>query len=104
MKNTIAIIGLMLLIIFECARVYLIMPMPGSQQFDSIELAYFLGSNKWMIRFMGYLIVFIPMILIVRNGIKKEKIIIGVLTAVYLIVFYVFTFQMEADKMFYQPA
>mgnify|MGYP000734050172 CR=1 FL=1 len=35
---------------------------------------------------------------------KKDKIIIGVLTAVYLIVFYFFTFQMEADKMFYQPA
>jgi hypothetical protein len=104
MKNTIAIIGLILLIIFECARVYLIMPMPGSQQFDSIELAYFLGSNKWMFRLIGYLIAFIPVILIFRNGIKKDKIIIGVLTAVYLIVFYVFTFQMEADKMFYQPA
>jgi hypothetical protein len=93
----------MFLIIFECLRVYLIMPLPGSQQFDSIELAYFLGSNKWMIRLIGYLIVFIPMILIIRNRIKKEKIIIGVLTVVYLIVFYVFTFQMEADKMFYQP-
>jgi hypothetical protein len=103
MKKSIAILVLMLLIIFECLRVYLIMPLPGSQQFDSIELAYFLGSNKWMIRLLGYLIVFIPMILIIRYGIKNEKIIIGVLTLVYLIVFYVFTFQMEADKMFYQP-
>ena len=103
MKKAIAILVLMLLIIFECLRVYLIMPLPGSQQFDSIELAYFLGSNKWMIRLLGYLIVFIPMILIIRYGIKNEKIIIGVLTLVYLIVFYVFTFQMEADKMFYQP-
>ena len=103
MKKAVAILVLMFLIIFECLRVYLIMPLPGSQQFDSIELAYFLGSNKWMIRLIGYLIAFIPMILIIRNGIKKEKIIIGVLTVVYLIVFYVFTFQMEADKMFYQP-
>ena len=103
MKNTIAIPILMFLIIFECLRVYLIMPMPGSQQFDSIELAYFLGSNKWMIRLIGYLIAFIPMFLIIRNGVRKEKIIIGVLTLVYLIIFYVFTFQMEADKMFYQP-
>ena len=103
MKNTIAILGLILLIIFECARVYLIMPMPGSQQFDSIELAYFLGSNKWMIRLIGYLIAFIPMILIIKNGIKNENIFIGLLTVIYLIVFYVFTFQMEADKMFYQP-
>jgi hypothetical protein len=103
MKNTIAILGLILLIIFECARVYLIMPLPGSQNFNSIDIAYFLGSNKWMFRFIGYLIAFIPMILIIRNGIRKEKIIIGILTVVYLIAFYVFTFQMEADKMFFQP-
>ena len=79
------------------------MPMPGSQNFDSIEIAYFLGSNKWIIRFIGYLMVSVPLVLILRNGIKKEKLIIGGLTAMYLIVFYVFTFKMEADKMFYQP-
>ena len=103
MNKSIAILLLILLIIFECLRVYLIMPMPGSQQFDSIDLAYFLGSNKWMIRLIGYLIAFIPMFLIIRGGRRKEKIILGALTIVYLIVFYVFTFQMEADKMFYQP-
>ncbi len=103
MKTTIAILGLLLLILFECARVYLIMPMPGSQNFDSIEIAYFLGSNKWIIRFIGYLMVSVPLFLILRNGVKKEKLIVGGLTAMYLIVFYVFTFKMEADKMFYQP-
>ena len=103
MKTTIAILGLLLLILFECARVYLIMPMPGSQNFDSIEIAYFLGSNKWIIRIVGYLMASVPLVLILRNGVKKEKLIIGGLTAMYLIVFYVFTFKMEADKMFYQP-
>ena len=103
MKTTIAILGLLLLILFEFARVYLIMPMPGSQNFDSIEIAYFLGSNKWIIRLIGYLTVSVPLVLIIRNGVKKEKLIIGGLTAMYLIVFYVFTFKMEADKMFYQP-
>ena len=103
MKTTIAILGLLLLILFECARVYLIMPMPGSQNFDSIEIAYFLGSNKWIIRLIGYLMVSVPLFLILRNGVKKEKLIIGGLTAIYLSVFYVFTFEMEADKMFYQP-
>ena len=103
MKKTIAILGLLLLILFEFARVYLIMPMPGSQNFNSIEIAYFLGSNKWIIRLIGYLLVFIPCVLILRNANKTEKIIIGGLTAIYLSVFYVFTFEMEADKMFYQP-
>jgi len=103
MKKTIAILGLLLLILFEFARVYLIMPMPGSQNFNSIEIAYFLGSNKWIIRLIGYLLVSIPCVLILRNANKTEKIIIGGLSAIYLSVFYVFTFQMEADKMFYQP-
>jgi len=103
MKKTIAILGLLLLILFEFARVYLIMPMPGSQNFNSIDLAYFLGSNKWIIRLIGYLLVSIPCVLILRNANKTEKIIIGGLSAIYLSVFYVFTFQMEADKMFYQP-
>jgi hypothetical protein len=103
MKKTIAILGLLLLILFEFARVYLIMPMPGSQNFNSIEIAYFLGSNKWIIRLIGYLLVSIPCVLILRNANKTEKIVIGGLTAIYLCVFYVFTFQMEADKMFYQP-
>ena len=103
MKKTIAILGLLLLILFEFARVYLIMPMRGSQNFNSIEIAYFLGSNKWIIRLIGYLLVSITCVLILRNANKTEKIIIGGLTAIYLSVFYVFTFEMEADKMFYQP-
>jgi hypothetical protein len=103
MKKTIAILGLLLLILFEFARVYLIMPMPGSQNFNSIDLAYFLGSNKWIIRLIGYLLVSIPCVLILRNANKTEKIVIGGLTAIYLCVFYVCTFEMEADKMFYQP-
>ena len=73
MKTTIAILGLLLLILFEFARVYLIMPMPGSQNFDSIEIAYFLGSNKWIIRLIGYLMVSVPLVLILRNGIKMDR-------------------------------
>lgn len=80
------------------------MPMPGSQQFDSIELAYFLGINKWVIRLIGYALVFILAILVFRKVTKKDKIIASVLVAIYIAVFYVFTFQMEADKMFYQPS
>ena len=54
MKKLLLLTSLVLLILFECIRVYLIMPMPGSQQFNSIELAYFLGVNKWAIRLIAY--------------------------------------------------
>ena len=56
------------LIIFECLRVYLIMPMPGSQTFNSIDLAYFLGSNKTIIRIILYLIILIPFIKIIKGN------------------------------------
>ena len=103
MKKTILIATLTLLLLFECLRVYLIMPMPGSQNFNSIDFAYFLGVNKLIIRLVGYVLVIIPLVLIYKKLKKIDKIIIGVLTIFYLFIFYVFTFKMEADKMFYQP-
>jgi hypothetical protein len=104
MKKLLLLSCIVLLIIFESLRVYLIMPMPGSQQFDAIDLAYFLGINKWAIRLIGYALVFILGILVFRKVTKKDKIIASILVAIYISVFYVFTFQMEADKMFYQPS
>lgn len=96
-------VSFFLLIIFEFLRVYLIMPMPGSQTFNSIYFAYFLGSNKWVIRLILYLIILIPCIKILQQGSLKEKIGLGFVTLLYISIFYVFTFMMEADKMFYQP-
>jgi hypothetical protein len=103
MKKSILYFGFACLILFECARVYLIMPMPGSQRNNSIELAYFLGSNKNIIRIIAYLLILYPFYIFIRNGKKKDRIISISLLALYLIIFYVFTFIMEADKMFYQP-
>ncbi|HLO79959.1 MAG TPA: DUF3179 domain-containing (seleno)protein [Chitinophagaceae bacterium] len=104
MKKAILFFGFGVLILFEILRVYLIMPMPGSQQSNSIDLAYFLGKNKNLIRLIGFLLIIFPVISIVRSGTKKDKIILASLSVVYLALFYVFTFQMEADKMFYQPS
>ena len=96
-------LSFILLIIFECLRVYLIMPMPGSQTFNSIDLAYFLGANKNSIRILLYLIILLPFIKIIKGNSIWEKIGLGVLSLVYIAIFYVFTFMMEADKMFLQP-
>jgi hypothetical protein len=40
--------GLIGLLLFEIANVYFIMPMPGSQQMNSIDLAYFLYKWRWI--------------------------------------------------------
>lgn len=96
-------LSFILLIVFECLRVYLIMPMPGSQTFNSIDLAYFLGSNKNSIRILLYLIILLPFIKIIKGNSIWEKIGLAILSLVYITIFYVFTFMMEADKMFLQP-
>jgi len=79
------------------------MPMPGSQQFNSIGLVYFLGSNKMIIRIILYLIILFPLLTIFKGNSTKEKIGVSFLSILYIAIFYVFTFMMEADKMFYQP-
>jgi hypothetical protein len=104
MKKTLLFVGFGILILFEILRVYLIMPMPGSQESDSIGLAYFLGRYKNFIRLIGFLLIIVPIVSIVRLGTKKEKLILAAVSFIYLALFYVFTFQMEADKMFYQPS
>jgi hypothetical protein len=103
MKKWMLYVSFILLIVFECLRVYLIMPMPGSQTFNSIDLAYFLGSNKNIIRIILYLIILIPFIKIIKGNSTWQKIGLGLLTILYIAIFYVFTFMMEADKMFLQP-
>jgi len=103
MKKWMLYLSFILLIIFECLRVYLIMPMPGSQTFNSIDLAYFLGANKNSIRIVLYLIILIPFIKIIKGNSTWEKVGLGILSLVYIAIFYVFTFMMEADKMFLQP-
>lgn len=103
MKKWVLYLSFILLIIFECLRVYLIMPMPGSQTFNSIDLAYFLGANKNSIRILLYLIILLPFIKIIKGNSIWEKIGLAILSLVYIAIFYVFTFMMEADKMFLQP-
>ncbi len=103
MRNVILFFGLASLIVFEILRVYFIMPMPGSQEMDSIDLAYFLGSNKWLIRSIALIVIAVPLYRVFRIGNLKAKILLGIACFLYISVFYVFTFKMEADKMFYQP-
>ena len=103
MKKWMLYLSFILLIFFECLRVYLIMPMLGSQTFNSIDLAYFLGTNKNTIRIVLYLIILIPFIKIIKGNSIWEKVGLGILSLVYIGIFYAFTFVMEADKMFLQP-
>lgn len=96
-------IGIIYLILFEVARVYLIMPMPGSQQFNSIEVAYFLGRYQWIFRIIGFLLIAFGGYKMWFEGRKGSKWLAGIGLVLYAAVAYIFNLKMEADKMFLQP-
>src|SRR5580765_3682625 len=90
--------GLIGLLLFEIANVYFIMPMPGSQQMNSIDLAYFLYRWRWFFRGL-----FLAMLIIglFRSHWKRKWLLI-IPFAILLVVAYMANFKMAADHMFYQ--
>jgi hypothetical protein len=94
--------GLLGLALFEIANVYFIMPMPGSQRMNSIDLAYFLYSYRWWFR-----IVFIVAIItgaMAAFSVNRKWIWVPVLATIpVLAIIYTFNFKMTADHMFLQP-
>ncbi|GAB3935464.1 hypothetical protein GCM10028804_54530 [Larkinella terrae] len=94
----------MLLTATEIAKVYFIMPMPGSQEAETIDFAYWIHQNIWIIRVMGWLLIAYPAFRLLTEPKRVwRKALMLVLVAVYGTVFYLFNFQYLAEKMFYQP-
>ena len=92
--------GILGLILFEIANVYFIMPLPGSQRINSIDLAYFLHTWRWVFRgIFGFMVLAGGL-----SAIKKRPIwgLGGFLAA--SAVFYLTNFERAADSMFYQPS
>jgi hypothetical protein len=87
------------LILFEIANVYFIMPMPGSQQMDTVDLAYFLYRWRWAFR-----ILFTGLIIWgwSQSNWKRKWLVTLLLLAIAAVV-YMANFNMAADHMFYQP-
>ncbi|GAB2536393.1 DUF3179 domain-containing (seleno)protein [Spirosoma aerophilum] len=92
-------IGIVGLILFEIANVYFIMPMPGSQRMQSLDMAYFLYSWRWVFRTVLSLLIFAELLAAYRRS--KWVALMGLVLVAG--VGYAFNFQMAADHMFYQP-
>ena len=91
--------GLLGLLLFEILNVYLIMPMPGSQRMNSIDVAYFLYKWRWVFR--GF---FAAALLIGFFGTTfKRNWIPAVALVITAAVIYMANFNMAADHMFYKP-
>jgi hypothetical protein len=95
-------LGVSLLVLFEIANVYFIMPMPGSQRMASIDLAYTIYSWRWLFRavFAAMIIAGAPSAW--RTQGRKRFAVPAVLVVAAAVV-YVVNFQMAADHMFIAP-
>lgn len=92
--------GIIGVALFEILNVYFIMPMPGSQRMNILDLAYFLYSYRWFFR-----AVFALMIVAGAGAaFKASKWIPAGVVVVALVIVYLFNFNMVADQMFKQPA
>ena len=92
-------IGLIGLLLFEILNVYLIMPMPGSQRMNSIDVAYFLYKWRWIFRSLFALLLLIG--LFGTNW--KRKWTVAIPFTILAVVIYMANFNMAADHMFYKP-
>lgn len=99
MKN-LFYLGLGMLVLFEFLKIYFIMPFPGSQQWDSIDFAYFLHQYRWVFRIaLGVVILagVVPAVSVKRRWVPALSLIIT------LAAIWAFNFKMAADAMFQEP-
>ena len=94
-------IGIAGLTLFEVFNVYFIMPMPGSQRMNSLDLAYFLYSYRWYFRILFVLLIAIGATKTFRDTQRKWIPALFLLPPLASIFF--FNFKLSADAMFKQP-
>lgn len=96
-------VGLIILIGAEVMKVYFIMPFPGSQVDNTIDLAYFLHRNIVWLRILGIALVALPAF----RFMKSENVWVRwptiVVLSFWLLIVYMFNFKFLADEMFLQP-
>jgi len=95
--------GITLLVLFEIANVYFIMPMPGSQRMASIDLAYRLYSWRWLFRAI-FVVMIVAGAASAWRAPGRQKFAAPVALMLAAIIVYVLNFQMSADHMFVAPA
>lgn len=91
-------IGLVGLLLFEILNVYFIMPMPGSQKMNSVDLAYFLYRWRWLFR-----ILFLTILTVGFFSSAKKRLWVPLVSIIMVAAgIYILNFQMAADHMFYK--
>ena len=103
MRIFLLVAGLFLLIAIEVLRVYFIMPFPGSQAAQTVDVAYFIHHYITWFRIIGVLLAAYPLWYFFRKGSNVSRIVLAAVLVGYVVIFYLFNFRFLADKMFLVP-
>lgn len=103
MKKLLLVIGILVLFAAEILQVYFIMPFPGSQKSNTLDIAYFLHNNILYIRIAALLLIIFSLSGAFPKWKTWQKIVLIVIALLYGFIFYMVNFKFLADKMFYQP-
>ncbi len=103
LKRWLLIVGLLILFAAEILRVYFIMPFPGSQQKNTIDVAYWLNNNIFWIRIVALVVVAYALFFLFRRSRVWVRLLLFLTLVFYAVIFFFFNYRFEADKMFYQP-
>jgi hypothetical protein len=102
MRKSYFYLGVVLAIAFEIANVYFIMPLPGSQQMRSIDVAYFLYHWRWVFRALVGALILAGVVPALRV-IGWKRLLAPLALAVLAPVAYVTNVVMTADHIFLAP-
>lgn len=102
MKPLLFLLGLLLLLATEFLRIYYIMPFPGSQQGDTVQLAYWIHRHRILLRIVGFALIAYPLWHYFSASKTFARILLFLVVVLYVSVFYLFNYRFEADKMFRQ--
>jgi Protein of unknown function (DUF3179) len=103
-RRAFVILLLLALFLAEVFRVYFVMPFPGSQRGETVDIAWWISKHITSIRIMTLAVAGIALIRIFRNGKLWEKISLPAALAGYFVVFVLFNYRFDADRIFHQPS
>jgi hypothetical protein len=91
--------SLLVLVAAEVYRMYLLSPVPGSQQSEMVQVSFFLWKYRWFIRIAAV----IGMSIGARAAFERRRWIPVTTLLVTAVAVYMVNFSMQADHMFYEP-
>jgi hypothetical protein len=102
-KTWLLTLGVLCIILPALLLLYLMMPMPASQEMHSVLLSYFIYNSRPFLLILGMLLITIPTLNIVINGKTGKRIWLFALIIICVGVMVV-TKKMSAPQLFKQPA